>query len=175
MAASKTALLAAALCAVLAAPGVLANEDVVRMLTRQVTVKTALLGVAERECTAKEAAAPQPALTPEALTRLGLQRSDLVLAVGYLAQRNRYACSHTALADLLLATTVLERVQKDYGHQSATKLSDDLITLVQPAPRYFEIALAYSRLPESSRMAAEQLVGSEPFDLSAALRQIPRD
>lgn len=174
MAASKRALFATALCATLATPTVFANDDVLRLLARQVTVKTALLGVAERECTARETTAPQPGLTAEALAGLALQRSDLVLAVGYLAQRNRYACSHAALADLLLATTVLERAQKDYG-RAAAKLSDDLITTVQPSPRYFEMAVAYARLPESSRASLEQMAGSEPFDLSAALQKIPRD
>lgn len=163
-----------ALACSLAAQNALANEEVLRMLARDVTVKTALLGVAEQDCAAREKAALPTALGNGTLGALGLPRKDLVLAVGYLAQRNRYACSQRALADLLQATTVLERAHKDYG-QTATSISNNLAELVQPSPRYFEMAVAYAQLPTDARERLEGALGTAPFDLSAALRLLPRE
>lgn len=158
----------------LIAQGVQANEAVLRMLARDVTVKTALLGVAEQECTAREKATLPAALSNGALSALGLPRKDLVLAVGYLAQRNRYACSQRALADLLHATTVLERAQRDYG-QPASSAQANLSELVQPSPRYFEMAVAYAQLAPEVRAQLEAALGTSPFDLSAALPLLPRE
>lgn len=165
---------ATALAVGMASQGAVANEAVLRMLARDVTVKTALLGVAEQECTAREKAALPAALSDGTLRALGLPRKDLVLAVGYLAQRNRYACSQRALADLLHATTVLERAQKDYG-QPASAIQGNLAELVQPSPRYFEMAVAYSQLAPEARTQLEDALGTAPFDLSAALPLLPRE
>lgn len=165
---------AALLLVALPAREAAANDDVLRMLARDVTVKTALLGVAEQECSAQEKASGPAGLSSDTARTLGLPRKDLVLAVGYLAQRNRYACSQRALADLLLATTVLERAQKDYG-RAPTAISGNLAELVQPSPRYFEMAVAYAGLPAAARTALEDVLGAAPFDLSAALQKLPRE
>lgn len=163
----------AALACSLATQGALANDEVLRMLARDVTVKTALLGVAEQDCLAREKAPLPAALGNGTLGALGLPRKDMVLAVGYLAQRNRYACSQRALADLLHSATVLERAQKDYGQPPGT-VGNQLAELVQPSPRYFEMAVAYSQLPADARTALETALGTAPFDLTAALRQLPQ-
>lgn len=179
MAASKAATRrlagwAAALILGMTSQGAVANEAVLRMLARDVTVKTALLGVAEQECTAREKATLPAALRDSTLGVLGLPRKDLLLAVGYLAQRNRYACSQRALADLLHATTVLERAQKDYG-QPASAIQGTLAELVQPSPRYFEMAVAYAQLAPETRTQLEAALGTAPFDLSGALPLLPRE
>ncbi|WP_220812362.1 hypothetical protein [Pseudomonas paralcaligenes] len=161
-----------ALAAALSAQGAMANAEVLRLLQREVAVKTTLLAAAEKECTAREQAALPARLTTENLQALGLPRHDLGLAVGYLVQRNGYACSQAALAELLHAALALERTQKVLG-QTPSQISGNLVDTVFPGPSYYKMAMAFSKLPEESRIPLEHLIGSEPLDMRAVLQRLP--
>jgi hypothetical protein len=160
------------LAAMLSSHGAMANEEVLRLLQREVAVKTTLLAAAEKACTARERAALPARLTTENLQALGLPRHDLGLAVGYLVQRNRYACSRAALDDLLHAALALERTQKALG-QTPSQISNNLVESVFPGPGYYEMAVVFDKLPEGVRITLEGLIGPEPLDMRAVLKQLP--
>lgn len=166
----RAAVMAAALAAVPA--GAFANDEVLRRLSLDVADKTVRLAAVEKECAAQATRPPPAELSTSTMTQLGLARGPFIQAIGYLAQRNSYACSYQALVDLLYATTVSERVQRDYGKepdQARSLLSD----LVQPSTRYFEMAADFARLPDATRQALEQRVGTEPFDPFPLLSTLP--
>lgn len=161
-----------ALAAMLSSHGAMANEEVLRLLQREVAVKTTLLASAEKECRAREQAALPANLTTENLQALGLPRHDLGLAVGYLVQRNRYACSRAVLDDLLHAALALERTQKALG-QKPDPISSNLVESVFPGPGYYEMAVVFDKLPEEARITLEDLIGPEPLDMQAVMKRLP--
>ena len=161
-----------ALAAMLSSHGAMANEEVLRLLQRDVALKTTLLATAEKACRAREQAALPANLTAENLQALGLPRHDLGLAVGYLVQRNQYACSSTALNDLLHAALALERTQKALG-QEPDPISSNLADTAFPGPGYYEMAMIFDKLPENARRALEGLIGPEPLDMQTVLKRLP--
>jgi len=147
--------------------GVQANEAVLRMLSLELAGRTTAYEAALQRC-AEQAKAARPPHAEE-LASLGLARTKLLSAVGYLSQRNRYACEKPAAMEWLFAATRLERAQSDYG-QPAAVLTQLLAELLQPGPGYFELALAFGELPEARRRQLQALFGEAPFDLNAAVR-----
>lgn len=172
MAANKSALAILAALGLLAMPWASANDEVLERLGQDVALKLVHLEQTTGQCQQKQTTSAAPSLSREEIKALGLTREESIYAIGYLHQRNDYACTHQALIELLFAATLQQYAQKAY-EQTPTEFAQVLAELTQPNTRYFEMAIAYAKLSQAARNALEKAFGTEPFDLNAALEKIP--
>lgn len=149
-----------------------ASEAALEGLSREVAERVVALDCAVEACDARKRSAPPAALQRDRLVTLGIEREAVMGAVMYLGQRNDYRCARQPLADLLLASTLLDNARKAYG-QPPLGYPDTLAALTQPNVRYFELEAAYGRLSPDARAYLATQYGETPFDALAAIKGLP--
>lgn len=172
MVVSKLQIVAATVFGMAVALPAVANEDVIAHLSRNLAAETARLGEKTKECEQLKSRRPALAYDIGKLAELGLSRQQAMIAITYLGLRNDYLCDGDQRQRLAYALGLLENARQTYRVPDE-KLGTIGAELVYPDTRYFEMGLAYHRLPKHVRDYLEEVAANLPFDAVRTINALP--
>lgn len=144
------------------------NLEVVTLAMRDFKRAQARLSATIDACNRKAATNSVPALKKVELTMLRARREDLRVGLGHLGSHNTFQCERDARVALAFAAGNLEQVMNEMQVPLSENEAAQAASAFPPT-EHLRYRAQYARLTPELKHYLETVIGSEPFDLTAAL------